>query len=66
MELATGWCSHCKSEVHFERPICADHPRDCPELICCACGAAYVGGEVFYWPAAISTTPTRAVVTPAA
>ena len=65
MELATGWCSRCEVLVDFERPMCDDHPQDCPELVCLLCGAAYFGGD-FYVFAAISTTPTSAVVTPAA
>ncbi|MEO6713981.1 MAG: hypothetical protein ABIM89_11205 [Mycobacteriales bacterium] len=66
MDLANGWCTACVGVVDFEQPRCGDHDEDCPELICCLCGAAYVGGEVAYGVDAISTTPTRAAVTPAA
>jgi hypothetical protein len=64
--LATGWCGRCEMDVDFERPICADHPDDCPELICTLCATAYVGGEIVPYPEAMSTTPMRAAVTPAA
>jgi hypothetical protein len=65
VELATGWCSRCETEVLFERPMCPDHV-ECPELVCTECCAAYVGGEVVPYPAAMSTTPAREAVTPAA
>lgn len=65
MELVNGWCSKCASVVDFERPLCADHFEDCPELVCCLCGAGYTSGHS---PTlrAISTTPASAVITPAA
>jgi hypothetical protein len=66
VELATGWCGRCATEVDFERPVCADHADDCPELICTMCAAAYFGGDIVAYPAAINTTPMRAAVTPAA
>lgn len=66
MELAAGWCERCHAEVDFERPVCPDHLDECPELICAVCCAAYVGGEVVAYPAAINTTPAREAVTPAA
>ena len=33
------WCGGCAAEAVFERFDCADHPDDCLELICTACGA---------------------------
>ena len=66
MELAIGWCCLCDQEVDFERPACADHPEDCPERICTRCAIAYVGGQLVTHPAAMSTTPKRAAITPAA
>jgi hypothetical protein len=65
VELANGWCSDCASVVDFEQPACGDH-EECPELICCLCGAAYVGGENAYGVDAMRSTPTSAAVTPAA
>ena len=65
MELVNGWCSKCATVVDFERPLCGDHLDDCPELACCLCGAGYTGGEFAIF-VAVSTTPTSAVITPAA
>ena len=65
MELVNGWCSKCAAVVAFEQPECADHVDDCPELICCLCGAAYFG-ELVGYDAAVRTTPVSAAVTPAA
>jgi hypothetical protein len=64
VELANGWCSRCEVVVDFERPTCDDHDDACPELVCLLCGTAYFGSD--FYVAAISTTPARAVVTPAA
>jgi hypothetical protein len=66
VELASGWCAQCETHVDFERPTCVDHPEECPELVCLDCGTAYVGGDVVFYIAAMSATPTNAVVTPAA
>lgn len=66
VELATGWCGRCEADVEFEQPICTEHADQCPELVCTRCATAYVGGGVSRYPAAMSTTPMRAAVTPAA
>ena len=58
------WCVECESDEIFDRPEGAFSP----EAFCVSCGFA-----VFLWvadledqPAASSSTPTRAVETPAA
>jgi hypothetical protein len=64
VELANGWCSRCEVVVDFERPNCGEDDDNCPELVCLLCGTAYFGSD--FYVAAISMTPTNAVVTPAA
>ena len=44
----TRWCGACAAETAFERFDCADHPEDCLELVCtaCGCGVELVGSGV--------------------
>jgi hypothetical protein len=36
-------CADCATDTEFEQPPCEDgHGADCPEWICCSCGAAMI------------------------
>ena len=63
-EVEIFWCAECERDEVHDRP----EGMTSPEAFCVSCGMA-----VFLWvgsfadqPAASSTTPTRAVETPAA
>jgi hypothetical protein len=39
------FCTTCRADVGFEQPECLDgHGGDCPELVCVACGEAFLVG----------------------